>query len=179
MRVRTGRFRRIRKVAPDGHLQSWLRPRPPEPLHLLRCDAVAEVCSAHSLPTVRAFTAPPCPTHYGRRLAVGSEEARLRAGLRPPLKLHVRFSRMQLLRRRMVPSCNRRYQSHQIHQPQPIRIETTCKVVSIRCSRSPVMQAGLFVAYGKCFRERRRVPAVRALCRERSAVRGVVGRRFS
>ena len=26
---------------------------------------------------------------------VGSEEARLRAGLRPPLKLHVQFSRMQ------------------------------------------------------------------------------------
>jgi hypothetical protein len=32
-------------------------------------------------------------------LAVGSEEARLRASLRPPLKLHVRFSRMQLSRR--------------------------------------------------------------------------------
>jgi hypothetical protein len=30
---------------------------------------------------------------------VGSEEARLRASLRPPLKLHVRFSRMQLSRR--------------------------------------------------------------------------------
>ena len=29
---------------------------------------------------------------------VGSEEARLRAGLRPPLKLHGRFSRMQLSR---------------------------------------------------------------------------------
>src|SRR5438477_7887631 len=31
--------------------------------------------------------------------SVGSEEARMRAGLRPPLKLHVRFSRMQLSRR--------------------------------------------------------------------------------
>src|ERR1700674_5752575 len=31
--------------------------------------------------------------------SVGSEEARLRAGLRPPLKLHVHFSRMQLSRR--------------------------------------------------------------------------------
>jgi len=30
---------------------------------------------------------------------VGSEEARCRAGLRPPLKLHVQFSRMQLSRR--------------------------------------------------------------------------------
>ena len=30
---------------------------------------------------------------------VGLEEARLRASLRPPLKLHVRFSRMQLSRR--------------------------------------------------------------------------------
>jgi hypothetical protein len=33
---------------------------------------------------------------------VGSEEARLRASLRPPLKLHVRFSRMQLSRRHMT-----------------------------------------------------------------------------
>jgi len=33
------------------------------------------------------------------RFSVGSEEARLRAGLRPPPKLHVRFSRMQLSRR--------------------------------------------------------------------------------
>lgn len=31
-------------------------------------------------------------------IAVGSEEARLRAGLRPPPKLHVRISRMQLSR---------------------------------------------------------------------------------
>ena len=29
-------------------------------------------------------------------IQVGSEEARLRAGLRPPLKLHGRVSRMQL-----------------------------------------------------------------------------------
>src|SRR6266705_4949400 len=35
----------------------------------------------------------------GRNRIVGSEEARLRAGLRPPLKLHVRFSRMQRSRR--------------------------------------------------------------------------------
>ena len=33
---------------------------------------------------------------------VGSEEARLRAGLRPPPKLHVRLSRMQLSRRHMT-----------------------------------------------------------------------------
>src|SRR5437899_4385630 len=32
-------------------------------------------------------------------ISVGSEEARLRASLRPPLKLHVQFSRMQLSRR--------------------------------------------------------------------------------
>jgi hypothetical protein len=41
-----------------------------------------------------------CPS---RRLLVqvlvGSEEGRLRASLRPPLKLHVRISRMQLSRR--------------------------------------------------------------------------------
>src|SRR5215471_9508651 len=35
------------------------------------------------------------PTFVG----VGSEEARRRAGLRPPPKLHVQFSRMQLSRR--------------------------------------------------------------------------------
>jgi len=39
----------------------------------------------------------PCRT--GHRNGVGSEEARFRAGLRPPPKLHVRFSRMQLLGR--------------------------------------------------------------------------------
>jgi len=33
---------------------------------------------------------------------VGSEEARLRASLRPPPKLHVRFSRMQLSRRHVT-----------------------------------------------------------------------------
>jgi hypothetical protein len=33
---------------------------------------------------------------------VGSEEARLRASLRPPPKLHVRFARMQLSRRHMT-----------------------------------------------------------------------------
>ena len=32
-------------------------------------------------------------------VSVGSEEERLRAGLRPPPKLHVQFSRMQLSRR--------------------------------------------------------------------------------
>jgi hypothetical protein len=38
-------------------------------------------------------------SHYKRAPGVGSEEARLRAGLRPPLKLHVHFSRMQLSRK--------------------------------------------------------------------------------
>jgi hypothetical protein len=36
-------------------------------------------------------------------IGVGSEVARLRAGHRPPLKLHVRFSRMQLSRRVGIP----------------------------------------------------------------------------
>jgi hypothetical protein len=39
------------------------------------------------------------PSLFEWFIGVGSEEARLRAGLRPPLKLHVRFSRMQLSRR--------------------------------------------------------------------------------
>ena len=50
--------------------------------------------------------------HYG----VGSEEARFRAGLRPPLKLPVRFSRMQLSQRCSPLKCKRKNQSHQIHQ---------------------------------------------------------------
>ncbi len=79
--------------------------------------AVRRLRSAR-LTLCRQFRPSPCPTHYGGRSAVGSEEARLRAGLRPPLKLHVRFSRMQLSRRCMVASRNRRNQSHKIYQPQ-------------------------------------------------------------
>src|SRR5918999_3148127 len=40
--------------------------------------------------------APSLPLHYRAFIAVGSEEAHLRAGLRPPLKLDVQFSRIQL-----------------------------------------------------------------------------------
>jgi AraC-like DNA-binding protein len=39
---------------------------------------------------------------YANNRIVGSEEARLRASLRPPPKLHVRFSRMQLSRRHVT-----------------------------------------------------------------------------
>ena len=66
MRVRTGRFRRIGKRPLEGRLQSWLRHRPPEPLHLVRCNAAAEVCPSHSLPTVPAFT---MSRHYDGHLA--------------------------------------------------------------------------------------------------------------
>jgi len=52
-----------------------------------------------------------------RWFAVGSEVARWRAGHRPPLKLYVRFSRIQLSRRLTLPGCNRRDQLNQIHQP--------------------------------------------------------------
>src|SRR5918999_1121725 len=40
--------------------------------------------------------APSLPLHYRAFIAVGSEEAHLRAGLLPPLKLDVQFSRIQL-----------------------------------------------------------------------------------
>jgi hypothetical protein len=43
--------------------------------------------------------APSVQPHYRTFFPVGSEGARLRAGHRPPLKLHVRFYRMQLSRR--------------------------------------------------------------------------------
>lgn len=58
------------------------------------------------------------PALFAGFFAVGSEEARLRAGLRPPPKLHVRFSRMQLSRRCSMLRGNRRYQSDKIHQPE-------------------------------------------------------------
>src|SRR6516225_1309022 len=47
-----------------------------------------------SWPTRHSFSFGPSPLPD-----VGSEEARVRAGHRPPPKLHVRFSRMQLSRR--------------------------------------------------------------------------------
>src|SRR5229473_103172 len=48
---------------------------------------------------------------------VGSEVARLHASHRPPLKLYVQFSRIQLSRRLTLPRCNRRDQLNQVHQP--------------------------------------------------------------
>jgi len=42
--------------------------------------------------------APSVQSHYRTFIPVGSEEARSRAGLRPPPKLHVQFSCMQLSR---------------------------------------------------------------------------------
>ena len=96
---------------------------------------VLEIHGLLTAPLVRAFShrsrlglsiAPP----FGIRSAslalptswlVGSEEATLgrpRAGLRPPLKLHVRFSRMQLSRRLPRRRCDRRYQPYEVHQPQ-------------------------------------------------------------
>src|SRR5512135_3897156 len=45
--------------------------------------------------------APSLHAHYRHFHAVGSEEARRSAGLRPPLKLDVRFSRIQLSQRRV------------------------------------------------------------------------------
>jgi hypothetical protein len=50
------------------------------------------------------------PPLFGCFAGVGSEEARLRASLRPPPKLHVRFSRMQLSRRHLVPETRPREQ---------------------------------------------------------------------
>ena len=56
MRVRTGRFRRIEKVALAGTSKAGYESRPPGPFHLVRCTTITEVCAAHSLPTVPAFT---------------------------------------------------------------------------------------------------------------------------
>src|SRR5512147_1645068 len=45
--------------------------------------------------------APSLHAHYRHFHAIGSEEARRSAGLRPPLKLDVRFSRIQLSQKRV------------------------------------------------------------------------------
>src|SRR6267154_764652 len=75
---------------PDfGH---WLMPASPK--HLPDCF---EFCG-ESLTDSLAID-PPCCWAFIACAIVGSGEARSRAGLRPPLKLHVRFSRMQLSRR--------------------------------------------------------------------------------
>ncbi len=58
--------------------------------------ATLAVCSGRVIPAD--------PNHA----IVGSEEARLHASLRPPLKLHVRFSRMQLSRRHMTWDVSKR-----------------------------------------------------------------------
>ena len=71
-------------------------------------------------PTFRyssTFLRPFAPSPLRDFVAVGSEVARRSAGLRPPPKLHVRFSRMQLSRRRLPQGCQRRYQSNQIYKP--------------------------------------------------------------
>ena len=54
------------KAHPSGRLQSGLRHRPPEPLHLVRCNAATEVCGS---PLCRRFRPSPCPTHYDGRWA--------------------------------------------------------------------------------------------------------------
>src|SRR5713101_8294066 len=61
---------------------------------------VIERCSPQSVPfPPRPPLKACCPSLFGWFTGVGSEEARSRAGLRPPLKLHVHISRMQLSRR--------------------------------------------------------------------------------
>ena len=54
---------------------------------------------------------------FGWFTGVGSEVARLRAGHRPPLKLYVQFSRIQLSRRLTLPRRKRRDQLNEIHKP--------------------------------------------------------------
>jgi hypothetical protein len=69
---------------------------------------------ASPLPSIPSATGR--PVLFGDFAGVGSED---QAGLRPPLKLHVRFSRMQLSRwRGLRPQAQRRNQRNQADQPQ-------------------------------------------------------------
>jgi hypothetical protein len=82
------------------------------------------VCRTHRVilfPVVSVMQ-PPDPTpslqpYYRAFIAVGSEEARLRADLRPPLKLQVQFSRVQLSRGLTLPGSKRGNQLNEVHQP--------------------------------------------------------------
>ena len=67
------------------------------PTSLARRHSRQVSCPVYGLSST--FLHPFAPGPLRPFLAVGSEEARFRAGLRPPPKLHVRFSRMQLSRR--------------------------------------------------------------------------------
>jgi hypothetical protein len=84
--VRSNLFAKPGMVGGSRHLSSGRR----LPSHSRSCRS-SSPASYLPLPTVWAFIV---------FTTVGSEEARFRAGLRPPLKLHGRFSRMQLSRRR-------------------------------------------------------------------------------
>jgi hypothetical protein len=70
---------------------------------------------ARALPS--PISAEDCSSLFDRFTGVGSEVARLRAGHRPPLKLYVQFSRIQLSRRLTLPGCNRRNQLNEVHKP--------------------------------------------------------------
>jgi hypothetical protein len=61
--------------------------------------------SVSSLPSTISFGRP--KPSFDRFAGVGSEVARLRASHRPPLKLYVRFSRIQLSRKHMLRETER------------------------------------------------------------------------
>src|SRR3954453_6955084 len=63
---------------------------------------------------------------FGWFTGVGAEVARSRAGHRPPLKLYVRFSRIQLSRRLTLPRCNGRDQLNEVHKPV-LAIQLGCR----------------------------------------------------
>ena len=56
------------------------------------------------------MSAPLLHFHYRNFITVGSEEARRNASLRPPLKLDMQFSSIQLSRRCSFPRCKQRNQ---------------------------------------------------------------------
>ena len=85
---------------------------------------------------------PPLAIPLRNASGVGSEEARLRAGHRPPLKLHVQFSRMQLSRRRPLPGDrNRRNQLDQVAQARTRRTAWSAAAVSSRRTANACIDA--------------------------------------
>jgi hypothetical protein len=135
MRVRTGRFRRVEKVTVTETSKAGYGTG--RQSRFTWSGAMRPLRSAR-LTLCRRFRPSPCPTHYDGRWAVGSEEARSRARLRPPPKLDVRVSRIRLSRGCVALSGKRRNQSNKVppHLLYPLE-----PWASLCCANSPADRA--------------------------------------
>ena len=85
---------------------------------LAALNSAPKNCSSTNVTGIISQSAVSGPRDEARKDSgfVGSEEARVRASLRPPLKLHVQFSRMQLSRRHITLRCKKRAAARKQYQ---------------------------------------------------------------